>query len=75
MLELERPDIVRPTFFSLVVASFMKKTDEGVLLNWVNSTSRDVVGHSIYRTENLTTWNGPRSILLTYLRQHGWTAM
>ncbi len=48
MLELERPDVVRP---AIALISDFAKTEKGVLLKWNNSSSKDVAGHSIYRTE------------------------
>ncbi|MBK8111194.1 MAG: hypothetical protein IPK46_13085 [Saprospiraceae bacterium] len=69
MLELERPDIVRPAV--ALIADF-EKTDEGVLLKWVNSTSKDVVGHSIYRTENPNNIEWTQVYTCTNLSQTTW---
>ena len=69
MLELERPDIVRP---AVALLAGYEKTDEGVLLNWVNSTSRDVVGHSIYRTENPNNMEWTKVYTCTDLSQTTW---
>ncbi|MBK7222269.1 MAG: hypothetical protein IPH94_13365 [Saprospiraceae bacterium] len=69
MLELERPDIVRPAV--ALIADF-EKTDEGVLLKWVNSTSKDVVGHSIYRTENPNIIEWTQVYTCTNLSQTTW---
>jgi len=45
-LELKLPDIVPPS--SPLVHNYTK-TDQGILVHWINSTSDDVISHLIYR--------------------------
>ncbi|HIP49215.1 MAG TPA: hypothetical protein EYG92_09665 [Lutibacter sp.] len=49
ILTLKKPDIIPPT---QAVFKTYKITKEGVNLTWVNSSSKDVVKHEVYRKEN-----------------------
>lgn len=69
VLELERPDIVRP---AVALISDFEKSDTGVLIKWVNSTSKDVVGHSIYRTENPEKGEWLKVFTCNHLSQTSW---
>lgn len=46
LLALERPDVMPPTS---PVFTDVKATEEGIKIQWVNSTSEDVVNHLLYR--------------------------
>ena len=46
MLTIEKPDLIPPS--SPVVKDYTS-TEEGITINWVPSSSEDVIGHAVYR--------------------------
>lgn len=49
VLEVERPDIVPPV---APLITGLENTTKGIVLQWANSTSGDVIRHIIYRSDN-----------------------
>lgn len=54
VLEISKPDIIPP---SMPVIDQVKATNEGIEINWTNSTSQDVAKHEVWRhAGNDTAW-------------------